>query len=291
MSFVYQLRNSLLVLGVVFVCTVFLLQQVHLLACPESKLCEQRSEKQAEASCCNSTVQELQALLLRWRRRAGELSCKSSSSGVGPTGGWCLEPSEGQLAVGHVPADQGICKGLIKYLPGTTSSKRVSLLDIGAGVGQYGRWLLARGDSNIEWIGYDGAENVETFTAGFVRWLDVTDPVFDSIPNRSDWVMSLEVGEHISPEATDTFLKLLDRHNCYGIILSWAVPGQDGFHHINCRPNAEIILRLKEMGYVQDDWALNFQTEVRRTAQHPWFTGTFMVFKRIQPCDTTLGVF
>ena len=141
-------------------------------------------------------------------------------------------------------------------------------------------------NANIDWRGYDGAENIESFTEGFVRWVDVTDPVFDTIPNRSDWVMSLEVGEHIPPEATDSLLNLLDRHNRHGAILSWAIPGQRGHLHINNRPNAEIIQRFADMGYVQDAWALSFQAEVRKTADYGWLRRTFMVFKRARPIAT-----
>jgi hypothetical protein len=61
----------------------------------------------------------------------------------------------------------------------------------------------------------------ESFTEGYVKWIDVTDPLFDTIAKKFDWVMSLECGEHIPPEATEAFIDLLDRHNTKGVILSW----------------------------------------------------------------------
>ena len=76
-----------------------------------------------------------------------------------------------------------------------------------AGVGQYGFWFRAH-NATIDWRGFDGAENVESFTGGAVKWIDVTDPLFDSIDQHPDWVMSLECGEHIPPEATDAFIDL-----------------------------------------------------------------------------------
>ena len=226
---------------------------------------------------------QFQNEIIKWRRLAGELSCKISN-GVGPTGGWCLHPSNeiwgelGRSAEHHVVADSGIGKALIKYLK--NDERPVSLIDVGTGVGQYGYWLKVN-NANIQWSGYDGAENVEEFTNGFVKWIDVTNPLFDSINFVADWIMSLECGEHIPPENTNNLISLLDKHNKQGIILSWAVPGQGGYSHINERQNNEIIQLLSQKGYTQDAWCLEFQEYARKEAIYFWFQGTFMVFKRI----------
>ena len=221
--------------------------------------------------------------LIKWRRQAGLNSCNINLNGVGPTGGWCLRPSFedwgnlGKSAEHHVIADDGIGKTILKFLNDDIQS--VSLIDIGAGVGQYGYWLKAN-NANIKWFGYDGAENVEEFTNGFVKWIDVTNPIFDSIDFVGDWVMSLECGEHIPPENTHDLINLLDKHNKKGILLSWAVPGQGGHSHINERSNENIIQLLLEKGYIQDEWCLDFQEHGRKHAQYSWFKETFMVFKR-----------
>lgn len=65
------------------------------------------------------SVKHLSEKLLKWRRQAGELTCKIPSNilGVGPTGGWCLEPMDAiashdwngcRPAKNHLPADRGI---------------------------------------------------------------------------------------------------------------------------------------------------------------------------------------
>ena len=113
----------------------------------------------------------------------------------------------------------------------------------------------------------------------------MTNPLFDTIDVRVDWVMSLECGEHIPAYATESFLNLLDKHNKCGIILSWAVPGQGGYHHVNEKTNEEITGKIKTMGYVQDDWSLTFQNEARGQADYLWFSNTFMVFKRNISCN------
>jgi hypothetical protein len=237
---------------------------------------ETLSESNANERMINQTV--------HWRRLAGELSCKVGN--IGPTGGWCLQEDEnnwgelGKSAAHHVVADSGIAATVSKYLIGQSGGKPVSLLDICAGVGQYGHWFTANSKHQIQWSGYDGAENVESFTDGFVRWIDVTSPVFDTIPFVSDWVMSLECGEHIPHEFTDTFIDLLDKHNKQGVILSWSVPNQGGFNHINEQLNKDIIQRLLSKGYIRNEWSLEFEREGRQAAVYSWFKATFMVFKR-----------
>lgn len=231
--------------------------------------------------------------MLRWRRLVGDLTCKrTNDDGVGPTGGWCLKPTgemwgECRGAEHHVTADTGVGKTIIKYLTVDNQAK-VHLLDIGAGVGQYGCFFESE-KSGITWQGYDGAENIESFTNNRVKWIDVTDALYDTIePDGlvADWVMSLEVGEHISPDATNALLDLLDRHNRNGIILSWGVPGQNGHSHINLKSNAEVIEALSKRGYVQDQWCLDFQRDARNVAMYWWFQNTFMVFKRAQQAST-----
>ncbi|KAK7004434.1 hypothetical protein BgiMline_005954, partial [Biomphalaria glabrata] len=55
-----------------------------------------------------------------------------------------------------------------------------------------------------------------------VKFLDLTSPQYD-VP-IFDWVLSIEVGEHIPPQYEDTYLDNLARHAREGLILSWASP-------------------------------------------------------------------
>ena len=124
-----------------------------------------------------------------------------------------------------------------------------SLNDFGAGVGEYGHELKAVNES-IAWHGYDGAGNIEEYTSGFVRFFDLTIPL--SLP-RADWVLSLEVGEHISQQFEAQYIRNLDAHNCRGIIGSWAPPKQAGTGHINRRNKTYVLERFVELGYRVDE--------------------------------------
>ena len=135
-------------------------------------------------------------------------------SGTLDTGGWCLEPpvvsaaarsaallrdqhnfvtlSGGHsyfLPKPHVAADRNIVDFLACTLrrcddpPECSAHTFLSVVDMGAGIGQYGRALLSR-DPRHRWRGYDGAGNVEEVTSGFVSFFDLTIPL--SL-QRADW--------------------------------------------------------------------------------------------------------
>ena len=50
---------------------------------------------------------------------------------------------------------------------------------------------------------------------------------------RADWVLSLEVGEHVPPAHEMMYLRNLHAHACQGLVLSWAYLGKYGVGHVN----------------------------------------------------------
>lgn len=205
--------------------------------------------------------------------RLAEQLCAGKHNEATATGAWCLSP-EGEM-FGHPLAplhylDAGVAPAVYDLL------RNSSVLDVGAGSGQYGRYLLSRGHAPDRYEGVDGALNVEPFTSGFVRWADLTLP-YDRDGGAADWVMSLEVGEHIPAVFERTYLDTLHRNNKCGLILSWAVPNQPGKGHINCLTNEQVRERVEPLGYTLDNAAT---AETRDKAELPWFKNTFMVFRR-----------
>eukprot|EP00887_Chlorella_sp_A99_P002864 scaffold6.g2864.t1 len=160
--------------------------------------------------------------LLKLRVEYGEAHCRTH--GFGPTGGFCLpiltNASAGAEGIGgNDYLDATLCTQMAHLLRG----QRV--LDLGAGVGNYGRCLAAV-NASIAWTGYDGSEGVERATDGYVKFMDLAMPQF--LEERYDWVVSLEVGEHLPEKFEATFLGNIARHAQTGVLLSWAVPGQAG---------------------------------------------------------------
>ena len=201
--------------------------------------------------------------------------------GVTTSGAWCLTSSKPrnivslkhssyELPQNHVRADGGIVKFLI-----TLMLAQNTILDLGAGVGQYGRELI---DTNSSWSNQyqaiDGAVNVKEFTNGFVKCVNLGVP--QNLP-VADLVMSLEVGEHIKHEMEDNYIHNLHMSNRKGILLSWGVLHQKGFNHINNHSPSYIIKRFRHLGYVFDS---NTTHKLRSSVTYSWFKKSIYVFKR-----------
>ena len=166
---------------------------------------------------------------------------------------------------------------------------RYSINDFGAGIGQYGHALLSA-DPRHRWSGYDGAGNVEEVTDGFVQFFDLTLPL--SLP-RADWVLSLEVGEHIPRDYEMNYLRNLHAHNCRGMVLSWAYLGKWGVGHVNTHSGAYLLNATAALGYTLDQSATQLLKNSRqRRDRHsgtpnvsaPWsWLRTVAVYRRITP--------
>lgn len=152
------------------------------------------------------------------RKKFGNLSCRCT--GIGPTGGFCL--SKEKVEVG---GNSRWCPQLASEFRRIFNGK--SVYDFGAGMGWYGRALTATQDDGYkikEYSAFDGAENVDdVFPDGFVKYLDLSQLVH--LPKR-DWILSLEVGEHIPVQYERNFLTNLHMHNKEGLILSWGIEGK-----------------------------------------------------------------
>ena len=91
--------------------------------------------------------------------------------------------------------------------------------------------------------------------------------------------MTLEVAEHIPADFEEIFLDNVIRHARSGIILSWAVPGQGGYHHVNLRSNDYVIAKMDSLCFAHD---LTNSTRLRQLATFGWFKNNVNVFHRKQ---------
>ena len=95
--------------------------------------------------------------------------------------------------------------------------------------------------------------------------------------NPFDWVMSLEVGEHLPCEFEDNFINNLHNNNESGIILSWAIKGQGGHGHFNEQNNNYIKSKICKLGYIND---IEAEEKLRKQSHLWWFKNTIMVFRK-----------
>ena len=133
----------------------------------------------------------------------------------------------------HKLAD-GILDIVMKSTATSSSGIKSSLLELGAGTGCYTHYLY---QSKVfdRIVAYEGAANVENFVlqADLAQLQDYGGASFD-------WVVSLEVAEHIPPEYKATFVANILAPSPQGIILSWAIPNQVGTGHVNCRSKSNV---------------------------------------------------
>jgi len=115
--------------------------------------------------------------------------------------------------------------------------------DFGCGDGYYISELRKVG---FMIFGYDGYIPDSSLAKDRCGIIDLTRPM-PLIVNPGN-VLSLEVGEHIPAEYEDVFLGNLVNACRQRMVLSWAVPGQGGLGHVNCRTNGYVIGKLADRG-------------------------------------------
>ena len=124
------------------------------------------------------------------------------------------------------PVDPNLLAAICSVIPSGSS-----VLDIGAGFGQY---VEALRDKGYRASGIDGTPKIEKLTDGLVKQKELTTDCgeyFGSV----DWGLFFEVGEHV-PKIYESFL--IDQVCSIptkGLVVSWATIGQRGSGHINCQ--------------------------------------------------------
>lgn len=190
---------------------------------------------------------------------------------VSKSGAWQLE---GEWPFGHW-ADPGLADA-VGCLVGTGT-----LLDVGAGVGEYGAHFGGcAAERAPRWSGIDGTPNVTRLASSGPGGLVVSHANFcvrsDPKLRVHDWLMSIEVGEHLPPPCVKGFVKMLVDHSRLGIVLSWAHHGQPGRGHVSPRSSTEVAAMLAVHGWARDE---NATLQIYRMAQVHYIGVNAAVFR------------
>lgn len=180
------------------------------------------------------------------------------------TGVWSKEEVPGQ----HVFSYR-LAEWIANHLP-----KSEPVFDFGCGLGTYSKYLRDVGFADVTAIeGEDLGELFETE----VLVQDLTETVM--IGKDAGNVICLEVAEHI-PVIHMTDLLCNIEHYCnHWLILSWGIVGQDGYGHVNCMDNYEVIGRMNRLGFRLDH-------EMTKSARAviedhcSWFRNSLLIFER-----------
>jgi SAM-dependent methyltransferase len=144
--------------------------------------------------------------------------------------------------------------------------------DFGCGPGKYVENFR---NNQIESLGFDGNPITQN-----IANCSVQDLTCDFQLDPVDFLLCLEVCEHVPKDLENKLLKTIDRHINPGgtLVLSWAVIGQNGLGHVNCQNNDYVISKFISMGYSYDEsQSKNLRNNVSNAT---WFKNTVMVFKK-----------
>ena len=165
--------------------------------------------------------------------------------------------------------DKSLADAIVSYLKKNNIEK---IADFGCGCGQY---TFHFEKNKIRCDGFDGNPNTPTITKNKCKVLDLS-KTFKS-EKKWEYIVSLEVAEHLPQKFEKTFIENLHENNTKGIILSWAVIGQGGHGHFNERNNDYVKNLFEQLGYYNDD---NEENILRNNASVRWFKNTIMIFKK-----------
>jgi SAM-dependent methyltransferase len=150
-----------------------------------------------------------------------------------------------------------------------------SVLDVGCGTGVNMRWFKNMG---CDVVGIEGCPDAiarrkcspiiqHDYTKGPLR-----------MDGEFDLCISTEFVEHVEQQYEENWFSSMQ--SAQRILMSHAIPGQGGYHHVNEQTGIYWIRRFSEYGYV---CCLDISRRMRATVARvpaPWGRNTLMLFKR-----------
>ena len=181
---------------------------------------------------------------------------------IGNTGAWQNNSLEGHVF------DPVLASSIVNFL----KQKNIkSVYDFGCGHGNYTNYL---NENEIICSGFDGNPYTENITNGVCKVLDLSIP---ASLEPVEYVLTLEVAEHLPKQFENFFIENVNKHNTKGVILSWAIVGQGGDGHFNEQNNDYVKNLFSNLGYKN---LLEEEQKLRINSTLPWFKNTIMIFEK-----------
>jgi hypothetical protein len=169
---------------------------------------------------------------------------------------------------------------LVRWIADSFDKTR-RIYGLGCGNGAYSRFLH---DAGFDVEAYEGTPDIGNL-AKFapIQVHDLAVPLILE-PAR---VLCLEVGEHIPEQYESVILDTISDATETRAIISWAIVGQPGTGHVNCRNNDYIIDKMLSRGLALNDGLTDEGRKHYGSLIH--FSNTLMVFDRMQQWPTTIS--
>jgi hypothetical protein len=132
-----------------------------------------------------------------------------------------------------------------KYLADKYNIK--SVIDIGAGFGYHSKYF--KDILNCDILSIEGSDKVVelSLVPEDVVWHDYTTGPY--IPNKIyDFCWTIEFVEHVEEKYKQNFIETFKK--CRYLAMTHGVPGQGGYHHVNCQPMEYWVSVLSDNGFV-----------------------------------------
>jgi hypothetical protein len=149
-----------------------------------------------------------------------------------------------------------------------------SVLDVGCGEGYAAAFFLSRGCAVLGVDGSIQAERDSVIPGKHQRH----DYDLGPFAPMGDWdlVWSCEFVEHVEERYSGNFLASFDCARKY-VMMTYAPPGQLGWHHVNCQPEAYWVKKMKDLGFRLDQ---ELTHQAREVAEPGHFKVRGLVFVR-----------
>jgi len=175
---------------------------------------------------------------------------------------------------GQWAIDRGLVRGLVRHVwqPPLGEASPLTVGDFGAGGGHYSKWLNETG--LVQAFAFDGTHQAAELTDGAVQEVNLVQEM--RLWRTFDWVLCLEVGEHVPKQYSSSLLANLKRHARKGLVMSWS-DDWEGIGHVNCLSrDAFIAMVQKETGFMLDPEATEV---VRKSCEIDYIARTLAVFR------------
>jgi SAM-dependent methyltransferase len=184
---------------------------------------------------------------------------------------YAIDNSAPHLGGNFVEGDPAtFCSSAWSYIINKYNIKNT--LDVGSGRGFAAKWFIDHGQIVTAIDGLK--ENIDNSIVPATLH-DLTNGPF--LLSNVDFVNCIEVVEHIEEKYLDNLLDTL----CNGkiLLMTHAVPGQDGWHHVNCQESNYWIDHLKKRNFILD---LEDTKAIQKLSKHDGAKHVFrngMIFK------------
>ncbi len=150
-----------------------------------------------------------------------------------------------------------------------------SVMDVGCGEGHSAKYFQDLGCRVLAIDGSVQAQRDSVIPDRHVRHDFINGPY---IPARTfDMVWCCEFVEHVEEKYSHHYLTTFSLARKY-IFLTYAVPGQPGWHHVNCKPEGYWVSKLERLGFELDN---DLTSQAREIAEPGHFKPRGLVFVRV----------